>query len=70
MAMLRFVKKTAAFNSVRQIPLIALPPLRFPGKYEQHSTVGGVPQVTVEICHFQVKNNCSRDYKYGAEHTG
>ena len=29
----------------------------------------GIPQVTVEICHFQVKNNCLRDYKHGAEHT-
>ena len=29
--MLRLFKKTAAFHSVRQIPLIALPPLRFPG---------------------------------------
>ena len=25
--------------------------------------------VTIKSCHFQVKNNCSRDYKYDAEHT-
>ena len=30
MAMLGLFKKTAAFHSVRQISLIALPPLRFP----------------------------------------
>ena len=35
---------------------------------EQHSTAGDTA-VTVEICHFQVKNICLRDYKYGAEHT-
>ena len=28
--MLGLIKKTAAFHSVRQISLIALPPLRFP----------------------------------------
>ena len=31
---------------------------------QEHSTAG-IPKVTAEICHFQVKNNCSRDYKYG-----
>ena len=31
MAMLDLFKKAAAFHSVRQISLIALPPLRFPG---------------------------------------
>ena len=32
MAIFGLFKKTAAFHSVRQISLIALPPLRFPGR--------------------------------------
>ena len=34
----------------------------------EHSTAG-IPQMTTDICQFQVKNNCLRYYKKGADHT-
>ena len=41
----------------------------YQGKQEQYSTAGYTTSDRLTVCHFQVENNCSRDYKCGPEHT-